>query len=277
MIDEALQPKPSREGVGTLWGVSVGPGAPDLITLRAHRVLTTVPVVAWPACKAGATSYAWRIVNEYVDETRQETLGLVFPMNKDWSTLVPTWEDSAHKILAHLHAGRDVAFITTGDAMLYSTFLHVWEVIREIDPDVSVQVVPGVSSITAASSLTGVALGQGDERVAIVPATWHEDKLRTLINDTDTVVLMKVARVLPRVIELLEETGRISQAVLVSRGTAEQQIVTRDLHRFKDRRLNYLTLVLVARNRPFLERLRSEAESDARFKKNRQGTESQNQ
>ena len=276
MIDEELKPKKSSNGMGTLWGISVGPGAPDLITLRAHRVLTTAPVIAWPACKEGSTSYAWRIVRGYIDQSKQETLGLVFPMNKDWSTLVPIWRESAHKILAHLRAGKDVAFITTGDAMLYSTFLHVWEVIREIAPDVAVQVVPGVSSITAASSLTGVALGQGDERVAIVPATWHEDKLRALISDTDTVVLMKVARVLPRVIELLEETGRISEAVLVSRGTAEQQIVTRDLHRFKERRLNYLTLVLIARNRPFLERLRSESASDSRFKKNRQGDENQN-
>lgn len=272
MIDDNLKPQPTREGVGTLWGVSVGPGAPDLITMRAHRVLTTAPVIAWPACKAGATSYAWRIVREYIDLDRQETLGLVFPMNRDWSALVPVWQDSARKILAHLRAGRDVAFITTGDAMLYSTFLHVWEVLREMDPSVPVRVVPGVSSINAASALTGVALGQGDERVAIVPATWHESRLRTLITDTDTVVLMKVARVLPQVITLLEETGRIHEAVLVSRGTAEQQIVTRDLARFRDRRLNYLTLVLVARDRPFLARLRSESDSDARFKTNRQGT-----
>ena len=126
MIDDNLKPQPTREGVGTLWGVSVGPGAPDLITMRAHRVLTTAPVIAWPACKAGATSYAWRIVREYIDLDRQETLGLVFPMNRDWSTLVPVWQDSARKILAHLRAGRDVAFITTGDAMLYSTDCHIF-------------------------------------------------------------------------------------------------------------------------------------------------------
>ncbi len=269
MIDERFQPK-SSSTMGTLWGVSIGPGAPDLITLRAHRVLTTVPVVAWPACKEGATSYAWRAVQEYIDLEKQTTLGLVFPMKKDWSVLIPVWRESAKSILTYLKDGKDVAFITTGDAMLYSTFLHVLEMIRDIEPEVPVQVVPGVSSITAASSLTGIALGQGDERVSIVPATWHEDKLRELILNTDTVVLMKVARVLPVVIEILKETGRLKDAVLVSRGTAEQQIVTSDLERFQDRRLNYLTLVLVARNRPFLERLQSEAESDLKFRINRQ-------
>ena len=273
MIDDVLRPREAPVGHGTLWGISVGPGAPDLLTLRAHRIITGSPVVAYPACKPGASSYAWRIVREFVDTERQEALGLVFPMSKDWSELVPVWQDSAHKILAHLHAGRDVAFITTGDAMLYSTFLHVWEVVRELDPKAAVRVVPGVSSINAASALTGVALGQGDERVAIVPATWHEDRLRELLDDTDTVVFMKVARVLPRLIELLDETGRLEQAVLVSRGTAEQQIVTRDLRRFAKRRLNYLTLVLVARSRPFLARLRSEAESDRHFRVNRQGNQ----
>jgi len=268
VIDERFAPGPAPKGVGTLYGLSVGPGAPDLLTLRAHRVLTTVPVVAWPACKPGATSYAWRIVSEFVDPDRQEQLGLVFPMSKDWSSLVPVWRESARKLLDHLHAGRDVAFITTGDVMLYSTFLHVWEVLRELDPAVPVEVVPGVSSVTAAAALTGVPLGQGDERVAIVPATWHEDRLQALLTDTDTVVLMKVARVLPRVITLLEETGRLGDAVLVSRGTAEQQIVTADLARFSDRRLNYLSLVLVARSRPFLERLRSEAAADLRFRRN---------
>ena len=271
MMDEAFKANTSST-MGTLWGVSIGPGAPDLLTLRAHRVLTTVPIIAWPACKAGATSYAWRAVREYVDLENQQTLGLVFPMNKDWSTLIPIWRESAQAILEHLRAGKDVAFITTGDAMLYSTFLHVWEMIRDIEPDVPVQVIPGVSSITAASSLTGVALGQGDERVAIVPATWHEERLRELIVSTDTVVLMKVARVLPTVIQLLRETGRLKDAVLVSRGTAEQQIVTRDLERFEHRRLNYLTLVLVARSRPFLERLQSESESDLRFRVNRQSS-----
>ena len=139
--------------MGTLWA---GDPRSDLITMRAHRVLTESAVIAWPACKPRAASYAWRIVQDYIDEERQETLGLVFPMNRDWSSLVPAWEDSARKILAHLRAGRDVAFITTGDAMLYSTFLHVWEVV-EMELNAPVRAVPGVSSINAASALTGVA------------------------------------------------------------------------------------------------------------------------
>lgn len=270
MMDTEFKPR-SHPFLGTFWGLSVGPGAADLLTLRAHRVLQQAPVVAYPACKPGASSYALRIVRDVVDPSRQEMLGLVFPMSKDWSQLLPRWRQSAEQILSHLRQGRDVAFVTTGDAMLYSTFLHVLEMVREVEPQVPVQVVPGVSSFSAASALTQVALGQGDERMAVVPATWHEGALREVLSGGDTVVLMKVARVLPQVIDLLQELGRLDQAVLVSRGTSEQQIVTRDLLRFRERRLNYLSLILVARNRPFLERLRSESAEDRRFRENRQG------
>jgi precorrin-2/cobalt-factor-2 C20-methyltransferase len=243
---------------GRFYGLGVGPGAPDLLTLRAHRVLTTVPVVAYPACKPGASSYAWRIVREHVPaDTRR--LAQVFPMSRDWASLIPAWRQNATEIAAELRAGRDVAFITEGDPMLFSTFLHVWELLREVMPEADVEVVPGVSSLGAAGALTGIPLGQGDQRIAIIPATWHEDDLRRTLVEWDVVVLMKVARVLPKVIDLLRELGRYEHAALVSRGSSEQQIVTRDLEAFRDRRLNYLTTVLVGRPMGFVEGLIAEA------------------
>lgn len=248
-------------GLGRFFGLGVGPGAPDLLTLRAHRVLTTVPVVVYPACKPGASSYAWRIVREFVPaDTRR--LAQVFPMSRDWASLIPVWRQNALEISEELTAGRDVAFITEGDPMLFSTFLHVWELLRELLPDVSVEIVPGVSSMCAAAALSGIPLGQGDQRIAVIPATWHEDALREALIQWDVVVLMKVARVLPKVIDLLVELGRYEHAELVSRGSSEQQIVTRDLEKFRDRRLNYLTTVLVGRPLGFVAGLRAAADED---------------
>jgi precorrin-2/cobalt-factor-2 C20-methyltransferase len=244
--------------IGRFYGLGVGPGAPDLLTLRAHRILTTVPVVVYPACKPGASSYAWRIVREHVPESTRR-LAQVFPMSRDWASLVPVWRENARQIAAELRAGRDAAFITEGDPMLYSTFLHVWELLREEAPEVEVEIVPGVSSMCAAAGLTGIPLGQGDQRIAVIPATWHEDDLRRALVEWDVVVLMKVARVLPKVIDLLKELGRYDAAALVSRGSSEQQIVTRDLEKFRDRRLNYLTTVIVGRPLGFVEGLLSEA------------------
>lgn len=246
--------------IGKFYGLGVGPGAPDLLTLRAHRILTTIPVVVYPACKAGASSYAWRIVREHVPEDTRR-LAQVFPMSRDWASLIPVWRENAREIAAELRAGHDVAFITEGDPMLFSTFLHVWELLREVAPEVEVEIVPGVSSMCAAAGLTGIPLGQGDQRIAIIPATWHEDALRGALVEWDVVVLMKVARVLPKVIDLLKELGRYESAALVSRGSSEQQIVTRDLEKFRDRRLNYLTTVIVGRPLGFVAGLQAEAAS----------------
>lgn len=247
--------------IGRFYGLGVGPGAPDLLTLRAHRILTTIPVVVYPACKAGASSYAWRIVREYVPETTRR-LAQVFPMSRDWVSLIPVWRENAREIAAELRAGNDVAFVTEGDPMLFSTFLHVWELLRAEAPEVQVEIVPGVSSMCAAAALTGMALGQGDQRIAVIPATWHEDALRDALIEWDVVVLMKVARVLPKVIDLLTELGRYDHAALVSRGSSEQQIVTRDLEKFRDRRLNYLTTVLVGRPLGFVQSLQESLEQE---------------
>ncbi len=246
---------------GRLYGVGVGPGAPDLLTLRAHRVLSSVPVVVYPACKPGASSYAWRIVRDVVPETTRR-LGQLFPMSRDWAALVPVWRQNAAEIHQELIAGNDVAFITEGDPMLFSTFLHVLELLRALDPDVQVEIVPGLPSLSVAAALTGIPLGQGDQRIAVIPATWHEDALKDALLTWDVVVLMKVARVFPKVLDVLAETGRLAHAALVSRGSAEQQIVTRDLQRFRDRRLNYLTLVLVGRPLGFVESLMAEEEGE---------------
>lgn len=246
---------------GKLYGVGVGPGAPDLLTLRAHRILMTVPVVVHPACKPGASSYAWRIVRDVVPATAR-VLGQTFPMSRDWAALVPVWRENAREIAAELRAGHDVAFVTEGDPMLFSTFLHIRELLLAECPEAEVEIVPGLPALSGAAALTGIPLGQGDQRIAVVPATWHEDKLRDVLRDWDVVVFMKVARVLPKVIDALIETGRLGHAALVSRGTAEQQIVTRDLEKFRDRRLNYLTLVLVGRPLGFVEDLLSNTGGD---------------
>ncbi|MBK7760563.1 MAG: precorrin-2 C(20)-methyltransferase, partial [Deltaproteobacteria bacterium] len=123
------------------------------------RVLTTIPVVVYPACKPGASSYAWRIVREFVPEHTRR-LAQVFPMSRDWASLIPVWRENAREIAAELRAGHDVAFITEGDPMLFSTFLHVWELLREVAPEVEVEIVPGVSSMCVAAGLTGIPRGR---------------------------------------------------------------------------------------------------------------------
>ncbi|GEM_PF-86451 len=246
-----------------LYGVGVGPGDLELLTLKAQRVLRTVDVIAYPSCKIGGSSYALRIVKPLLDLNRQKLEGLLFPMDKDFARLVPVWRESARTIAGHLKAGRSVAFITEGDPMLYSTFLHVYEIVAEEFPEIEVEIIPGVTSLTAVAAAGRVALGQADEAIAIVPATYQKHELKELLQRFDTVVLMKVGAVLDEVADTLEELGLKEQALLASRVGTRHQIVTRKLDLYRGKRLHYLTTLVVSkRTEPLVQSLARSLDQD---------------
>lgn len=235
---------------GVFYGVGVGPGDPDLLTRKAERVLRTVDVICYPACKPGASSYAFGIVKDMVDRERQSVHGLVFPMEKDFSRLVPIWRESARVIVADLLAGKQVAFITEGDPMLYSTFLHVYDIIAAEHPFIPVEVIPGVSSISAGAAAGLMPLAQGDEKIAVIPATYHLSEIRATLEQFDAILLMKVGSVFDQVCALLEELQLLDQALLFSRIGDRKGFVTRDLAAYRGKRLGYLTTILVKKDTP---------------------------
>lgn len=215
--------------LGTLYGVGVGPGAPDLMTLRALDVLRAVPVVAAPRATRFTPSMAWRIASAVVGEVPgQERLFPVFPMKKDPKVLRPAWDHAMDEIGARLERGLDVAFVVEGDPMLYSSFVYLLREAPRRWPDLAIEIVPGISSVTAVPAVTGVPLADGMERVAVLPATYGTDDLVEVLGRFDTVVLMKIGSNMPRVLEALERTGLRDRAVFVSRATMrEQRVVPR--------------------------------------------------
>ncbi|MGH8582946.1 MAG: precorrin-2 C(20)-methyltransferase, partial [Gammaproteobacteria bacterium] len=214
----------------TLYGVGVGPGAPDLITLRAIDTIKRVPVLALPRGSDYGASKAWEIVKPTLGEIAgQKRLFLTFPMSKDPERLRPAWERAFARIGAELDAGRDVAFLTEGDPSLYSTFIYLQDEARRRWPGVGIEVIPGVSSITAVPAVTGVPLADGQERIAILPGTYGLQDLADILRRFDTVVLMKIGPELPRIIAALEQAGRLDRAVYVSRATLREQRIVRDL------------------------------------------------
>ncbi len=230
--------------LGTFYGIGVGPGYPELLTIKALNRLRSVDVICYPACRPGAGSYALRIVRELVGE-RAELKGLLFPMEREMERLVPIWKDSVAAIYDDLSAGREVAFITEGDPFFYSTFVYLYDLMRQLHPEVTVAVIPGVSSVMAASVRAGVPLAMADERMAVLPATYEGAFLKEALDRFDTVVFIKVSSVLPKLIALLEEMNLLDRAVMVERcGSAEERLV-RDLATLKEERLNYLSLVIV--------------------------------
>jgi precorrin-2/cobalt-factor-2 C20-methyltransferase len=215
---------------GTLYGVGVGPGAPDLLTLRAIETLKKAQVLATPRSSDFGASMAWKIIKPVIGEIEgQERLFLTFPMNKDPERLLPAWDIAFKAIGERLEKGLSVAFATEGDPSLYSTFIYLQREAPKRWPGIDVVVVPGVSSIAAVPSVTGIPLADGQERIAIIPANYGVEDLRSLLTEFDTVVLMKIGSEMPNIVKALEGEGLTDKAVYVSRATMADQRIVRDV------------------------------------------------
>jgi precorrin-2/cobalt-factor-2 C20-methyltransferase len=231
--------------LGTLYGVGVGPGDPELLTLKAARILRSVPVVYVPTARAGAMSYAATIIGEHVDLARQQIVELVFAMRAESRAMALQWDVNAAIILARLRTGEDAAFATEGDPMLYSTFVHVARALAEHEPEARIIAVPGVSSVQAVAAAAGVPLGDRDERIAILPATYARDGLRDTLAAFDTVVLMKVSGVIDHVLDVLEELGLTGNAVCVRRCGRPDEVIVRDVRALRGETLDYFSTMIV--------------------------------
>jgi precorrin-2/cobalt-factor-2 C20-methyltransferase len=227
-----------------IYAVGVGPGDPELLTRKAERILREVPVICAPTANPADSSYALSIVEQFLDRNRQEVIVQVFPMRKDQEGLAEFWEEAAAEVVERVRQGSDVAFITIGDPFLYSTFLYIYRIFRERYPDIPVEVVPGISSVSAAAVAAGMPLGLASERIAIIPAAFEADLRRTL-GEYDTVVLMKVSRVFDGIYALLQELGLERNGAFISRvGSPEEEVVF-DLGSLVGRKLDYLSLLIV--------------------------------
>ena len=228
-----------------LYAVGVGPGDPELLTLKAVRILRTADVIVAPTGQVDAASYALGIIENQLDRSRQLVLERVFPMSRDEGELQPYWEATATEVAGHVRAGRTVAFVTIGDPLLYSTFLYLLRILRERFPEIAIEIIPGITSVGAAAATSGIPLGMGGERLAILPATYGDDRLRQTLRDFDCVVLMKVSRVFDRIYPLLVELGLERNGAFVRRVGSEQEEVVTDLASLVGKKLDYLSLLIV--------------------------------
>lgn len=208
---------------GTLFGVGVGPGDPELMTLKAHRILSEAHIVAVPKTAWDKDSLALSIARQAVGPDK-EILELLFPMTHNQEQLQESWDQAALTLSTYLDQGKTVAFITLGDPSLYSTYLYLHHRARE--KGYHTEIIPGVPSFCAAAGALGLGLAENRESVAVVPSVDEWDHLKEVLAKFDTIVLMKVAKNLPRLKVLLQEQGLLDKSVLVSRcGMAEEAFV----------------------------------------------------
>ncbi|MDP2932396.1 MAG: precorrin-2 C(20)-methyltransferase [Chloroflexota bacterium] len=236
---------PKRGGIGRFYGIGVGPGDPELLTLRAHRILTEVPVIFVPQKDEQSGSFARSIIANLVDGSK--VTGLVFPMLRDERRLSCYWQKAADVIWQHLEKGQDCALVNVGDPLLYGTFVHVLEALRKNHPQVEVEVVPGVSSITAAAASAVAPLAVNDEKIAIISGNEEAETIRDTLNKFDTVVFLKVHRVFDRLLGILEEMNLLEKCVYVRRCTTRDEEIIRDVRNLKGKRLDYFSLLILRR------------------------------
>jgi precorrin-2/cobalt-factor-2 C20-methyltransferase len=233
------------ENMGTLYGIGVGPGDSELLTLKGYRLLQECNVIAYPKKNADENSYALGIVREYVNQTEKTMLGLVFPMTRNRAILEPKWRETVETVWGYLSKGQDVAFVTEGDPMVFSTFIHLGRLLKELYPQAKVKSVPGVSSFHAAASQLQVPFADGDDSVAIVPATRDMEQMKRMLELHDCIVFIKIAKVFDTILDLLTELGLEKNAFVVTKVTGPDEMIWTDASELRGKKLGYLTLMVV--------------------------------
>ena len=229
---------------GCLYGVGVGPGDPELLTLKAQRILQAVPLICVPQAETSSDSYALNIVRQFLDLEKQEIMLVRFPTN-DEEGAGRAWCRAAEVLAERLQQGQDAAFITEGDPMLFGTFSYVLESMRSRYPELPVEVVPGVTSVTAAAAAALTPLVSHGQSLAILPAAYGIDSLRHAVANHDTVVLMKVNRTLIKAMAELGDLGLADKSVYVKRASTDHEEVVRDLGKLAGEKLDYFSLLII--------------------------------
>lgn len=242
---------------GKLYVIGVGPGDPELLTLKAVRILKEVPCICVPKGREEGSSLALSIVEKTLNLEGKEIIEAHFPMRKTRTNtpilqysnasdceLDTKWQETIETVYSRLNKGIDTAFITIGDPTIYSTFFYLYDKLLELNPELNIEIIPGVSSINMAAAKAGISLALADEKIAVLPATYTESIKETL-ERFDTIVLMKVHRVFGNVVNMLNEIGLMANAVYISRAGMDEERIFKNIRDVKESDLNYFSLIII--------------------------------
>ena len=205
---------------GILYGVGVGPGAPDLMTLRAARLIENASVIAYPTL-AGAASFARSIAAELIPVGASEIV-MDVPMSTDREPAQRAYDLGAAQIAAALDDGQDVVCLCEGDPFFYGSFMYIH---ARLFPRYTIEIVPGVTSVAACAAVANLPLVARNERLTILPGPLPEAELRAEIDRAESVVIMKVGRHMPKIRAVIAALDLTEKAIYVERGTLPQQVV----------------------------------------------------
>ncbi|MEB3252664.1 MAG: precorrin-2 C(20)-methyltransferase [Cyanobacteriota bacterium] len=233
-----------RSHCGTLTGIGVGPGDPDLITLKALTYLEQAAVVAYPRGREGKPGLAQKIIADRL-APHQQQLPLDFPYVFEAETLENAWQEAAEQVWQVLSQGQDVVFACEGDLSFYGTFTYLAQALAAHHPDLMIRRVPGVCSPMAAVSALGLPLTLQSEKLVILPALYSLADLDQALNWAEVIVLLKVNSVYPQVWALLQRRQLLQRSWVVVRASQPDQEIYDDLSRYPALQLPYFSLMVI--------------------------------
>ncbi|QIS04559.1 precorrin-2 C(20)-methyltransferase [Nocardia brasiliensis] len=215
---------------GKLWGVGLGPGDPELVTVKAARVIAAADVIAFHSARHGR-SISRGIAAPYMRADQLEE-HLVYPVTTETTdhpggyqgAIEEFYEQAARRLATHLAAGRSVALLAAGDPLFYSSYMHMH---RRLADRFEAEIIPGITSVSAASAALGTPLVEGEQVLTVLPGTMPVDELTRRLRDTEAAAIMKLGRTYPGVRRALSEAGRLDDAYYVERASSARQRVLR--------------------------------------------------
>jgi len=191
-----------------LVGIGVGPGDPELLTVKAVKTIQNADVIMCPASKEDRPSIALSVVNSLIDKTKnQEIIKLIFPMTKDKDVLEAHWKENSKIMAKKVLSGKNVVYLTVGDPYLYSTWIYMHREISQKHPNMKISVIPGIVSMFTFASKVGISIAEGAEKVSIIPSCYDLSSVKEIAKNSEVLVFLKDGRYFDQVIELLKESG----------------------------------------------------------------------
>jgi precorrin-2/cobalt-factor-2 C20-methyltransferase len=228
---------------GKLYGIGVGPGDPELIPLKAVRILGRVDMVFAASSSKNTYSLAVDIAGRHIPESTP-IIRLPFPMTQEKEETERAWRENARTIISHVEAGKQAAFITLGDPMTYSTYGYVLKNIQALRPDLPVETIPGITSYQACASRLNTPLVEGEESLLITSGVKGGDRLRSASPKPENIVFLKAYRNAADISLALEESSMIDNSVGISCCSLPQEEIIRDVRAFKERKPGYWTIII---------------------------------
>lgn len=231
---------------GTFFGVGVGPGDPELLTVKAINAIKMSDVVIAPKTEKKEGSVALSVAKPYI-LPKVEIVYQTFPMVQNFEELPQTFEQNKNEILGFLQMGKNVAFLTIGDPMFYSTYIYIFRLLDKAN--VKIKTIPGVPSFLAISSYIERPLSFGNDILTVIPSTADHNKIVNALKISDVSVLMKVYKNFDQIVDVLKNENMAEESVLVSRCGLDGEKIIDNIEEHRSEKINYLSTILTRRKK----------------------------